>query len=84
MVTGREKMTRAGSGEGNEDVLEEEKARMREGELIKAIREPEVTGVVPVGKVRVVMGPGDAGGKEKGGGGAGKGKRGGKGSKKQR
>lgn len=84
MVTGREKEKRAGSGEGNEAMLEEEKVRMREGELIKALREPEVIGVVPVGKVRVVMGPGDAGGKGKGGGGAGKGKKGGKGSKKQR
>lgn len=84
MVTDREKKKRPGSGEGNEVMLEEEKVRIREGELIKAIREPEIIGVVPVGKVRVVMGPGEAGNKGKGGGGAGKGKRGGKGSKKQR
>ncbi|CAD6583981.1 MAG: hypothetical protein ASARMPREDX12_001495 [Alectoria sarmentosa] len=86
MVTDREKKKRPGSGEGNEAMLEEEKVEMREGELIKAIREPEIIGVVPVGKVRVVMGPGETGGKGKGGGGggAGKGKRGGKGSKKQR
>lgn len=84
MVTDSEKKTGPGSGEGNEAMLEEEMVRMREGELIKAIREPEIIGVVPVGKVRVVMGPGDAGGKEKAGGGTGKGKRGGKGSKKQR
>lgn len=84
MVTDREKKKRPESGEGSEAMLEEEKARIREGELIKAIREPEVVGVVPVGKVRVVMGPGDAGGKGKGGAGGGKAKRGGKGSKKQR
>ncbi|KAF6228332.1 hypothetical protein HO133_008062 [Letharia lupina] len=84
MVTEREKKKRPGSGEGDEAILEEETLRMREAQLIKAIREPEIVGVVPVGKVRVVMGPGEAGGKGKGGGGAGKGKRGGKGSKKQR
>lgn len=81
-VIDREKKKRLGSGEGNETMLVEEKVRSREAELIKAIREPEVIGVVPVGKVRVVMGAGDGGGKK--GGGAGKGKRGGKGNKKQR
>ena len=84
IVTGREKKKGPGSGEGGEAMLKEEKMRTREGELIKAIREPEIVGVIPVGKVKVVMGPGDAGGKVKGGGGAGKAKRGGKGSKKQR
>ena len=84
IVTDREKKKRPGSGEGNEAMLEEERVRIREGELIKAIREPEIVGVVPVGKVRVVMGPGEAGSKGKSVGGAGKGKRGGKGSKKQR
>jgi len=80
-----EKKRRPGSGDGNEAMMEEEKVRRREAELIRAIREPEVIGVVPVGKVRVVMGPGEAGAKGKGGGGGGgkgKGKRGGKGSKK--
>lgn len=84
MVTDREKKKRPGSGEGSEATFEEEKAMMREAELIKAIRESEVVGVVPVGKVRVVMTRGDAGGREKGGAEGGKGKRGGKGSKKQR
>ena len=83
MVTEREKKTRPGSGEGSEAMLKEEKVRTREGELIKAIREPEIVGIIPVGKVKVVMGPGEAGGKAKDGG-VGKAKRGGKGSKKQR
>ncbi len=83
IVIDREKR-RAGSGERDEAMFEEEKLRMREAELIKAIREPEVIGVVPVGKVRVVMGQGEVGGKGKDGEGAGKGKRGGKGTKKQR
>lgn len=84
MVTEREKKKRPSSGEGGEAMLKEEKVRTREGELIKAIREPEIIGVIPVGKVKVVMGSGEAGGKVTGGGGAGKAKRGGKGSKKQR
>lgn len=86
IVTQREKKKkkRPGSSEGDEAMLKEEKVRMREGELIKAIREPEVIGVVPVGKVRVIMGPGEASGQGNTGGGAGKGKRGGKGGKKQR
>lgn len=84
VVTDREKKKRLGAGEGNETMIEEEEVRMKEAELIRAIREPEVIGVVPVGKVRVVMGAGEAGGKGRGGGGAGKGKRGGKGSKRQR
>lgn len=83
VVTDREKKKRPGAGEGNEVMIEEEKGRKREGELIRAIRETEVIGVVPVSKVRVAMGAGVAGGKGKGGG-AGKGKRGGKGSKKQK
>ena len=79
-----EKKKRPGAGEGNEVMAEEEKVRRREGELIRALREVEVVGVVPVGKVRMVMGTGEAGGKGRGGGVAGKGKRGGKGGKKQR
>ena len=78
MIADREKKKRPGSGEGNEDMIREEKVRMREAELIKAIREPEVVGIVPVSKVRVMLGPGDASGKGKGGGGAGRGKRGGR------
>ena len=83
-VIEREKKKRSAHGEGDGAILEEEKTRMQEGELIKAIREPEVIGVVPVGKVRVVMGQGEVGAKGKWGGGAGKGKREGKGTKKQR
>ena len=84
MIADREKKKRPGAGEGNELMAEEEKVRRREGELIRALREVEIVGVVPVGKVRVVMGTGEAGSKGRGGGVAGKGKRGGKGGKKQR
>ncbi|KAL6714648.1 hypothetical protein ACLMJK_008073 [Lecanora helva] len=84
IVAQREKKRRPGSGEGNESMVEEQKVRTREADLIRAIREPEVIGAVPVGKVRVVTGPGEAGGRGKGSGGIGKGKRGGRGSKKQR
>lgn len=68
------------------DEREEDVERMwpREVELLRGWRETEVVNVVPVGKVRVMMGGGGgaAGGK---GGGQAKGKaRGGKGSKKQR
>ena len=76
---------RGGSGAGNEVMIEEEKIRRREAELIKAIRDVEVIGLVPVGKVRVLMGGGDknaAGGKG-GGGRGGKGNRG-KGSGKKK
>lgn len=57
----------------------------REAELIKAWREVEVIGVIPVKSVRVVMSGGGAGeGKGKGGGArGGKGGRGGKGSKRR-
>ena len=81
MVRDREKSGRFGRGEGNTVIVEEDKTRMREGELIKAIREPEVVGVIPVGKIRVV---GETGGKGMGGGGSRKGRTGGKGTKKQR
>ena len=81
IVRDREKSGRFGRGEGNTFVLEEEKTRMREGELIKAIREPEICGIIPVGKIKVV---GETGGKGKSGGGARKGTIGGKGTKEQR
>lgn len=84
VIADREKKKRPGAGEGDEMMAEEEKVRRREAELIRALREVEIVGVVPVGKVRVVMGTGEAGGKGRGGGVAGKGKRGGKGGKKQR
>ena len=80
IVRDREKSGRFGRGEGNTFIMEEEKTRMREGELIKAIREPEIIGIIPVGKIRVV---GETGGKGKGEGGARKGRTGGKGTKKQ-
>ncbi|KAL9124066.1 MAG: hypothetical protein Q9217_006571 [Psora testacea] len=82
MVTEGEKK-RLGSVEGKEPINEEEKIRRREGELIRAIREGEVVGVVPVGKVRVVMGSG-AKGEIGRGARADKGEKGGKGSKKRR
>lgn len=78
-----DKKKRAGSGDGNMNMVEEDKVRRREGELIRAIREPEIIGVIPVGKVRVMMGSVDGSSKAKGGGTAGKGRRGGKGSKRQ-
>ena len=68
----------------SEGMMGDERVRSREAELIKAIREKEVIGVVPVGKCRVIMGGGEKNNSRRGGGGAGKGKRGGKGSKKQR
>ena len=77
----REEKQRSGGG-GCGALTDEEKVRKREGELIKAIREPEVIGMVPVAKVRIVTGPGETGIKGKARGAAGKGRRGGKGSKK--
>lgn len=62
-----------------------EKIWPREAELLKAWREAEVVGVIPVKQVRVMMGGGSAGGggdKSKGGRG-GKSGRGGKGSKRR-
>ena len=81
-----EKRKRLGGGEGNDVMAAEEKVRKREGELIRAIRDVEVVGVVPVGKVRVVIGGGDktlGGNGGRGGSGAGRGKRGGKGGKRK-
>ena len=77
----REEKQRSGGG-GREALSDEEKLRKREGELIKAIREPEVIGMVPVARVRIVTGPGETGIKGKARGAAVKGRRGGKGSKK--
>ena len=62
----------------------EEALQSREAELIKAIREQEVIGVVPVGKCRVIMGGGEKTNSGRGAGGTGKGRRGREGSKKQR
>ena len=82
VITDREKKRKPGTGEVNQDMVEEDKVRKREAELIRAIREPEVIGTVPVGKVRIVTGVGQPGSKAIGG--AGKGRRGGRGSKRQR
>lgn len=84
-IADREKKRRPPKeGESGEPIGEEEKVRDREAELIKAIREQEVIGVVPVGKCRVIMGGVEKNSGGRGGTAAGKGKRGGKGSKKQR
>ncbi|KAL9581865.1 MAG: hypothetical protein Q9212_003640 [Teloschistes hypoglaucus] len=83
-IQDREKKKRPGAGEGNENMMEEEKVRRREGDLLRGLREQEVVGVVPVGKLRVVAGGEGSSAKGKGGGGVGKGKRGGRGSKKQK
>ncbi|KAL8762388.1 MAG: hypothetical protein Q9184_001602 [Pyrenodesmia sp. 2 TL-2023] len=79
----REKKKRPSAGEDNEVTMDEEKTRSQEGELLRGLREQEIVGVVPVGKVRVVMGAEGSGAKGKTGA-AGKGKRGGRGSKKKR
>ncbi|KAL8766757.1 MAG: hypothetical protein Q9209_006549 [Squamulea sp. 1 TL-2023] len=81
-IANHEKKKRPRAGEGNEVAVEEEEIRRREGQLIQGIKEVEVIGVIPVGKVRVVMGAAESSGRGKGGGGAAK--RGGRGSKKQR
>jgi len=59
-----------------------EKIWPREAELLKAFKETEVVGVIPVKSVRVMM-SGGGGDKGKGSKGSGKGGRGGKGSKKR-
>ena len=82
VITDGEKKQRPNSGHIYECVMEEEKLREREAELIRAIREPEVVGIIPVGKVRIQMGP-EVTAKGKGSA-VRKGKRGGKGSKRQR
>ncbi|KAI4152348.1 MAG: hypothetical protein LQ341_000722 [Variospora aurantia] len=86
VVETSEKKKRPGDGDGggNEAMMEEENLRRREGEILRGLREQEVIGVVPVGKVRVVMGVEGSGAKGKGGGALGKGKRGGRGSKRQK
>lgn len=84
-IAEREKKRQASQeGENGKTLGEEERMRSREAELIKAIREQEVIGVVPVGKCRVIMGGGEKNSSGRGGAAAGKAKRGGKGSKKQR
>ena len=63
-----------------EEGYEEEKLARREGELLKGLKEGEVVGVIPVGRLRVAVG-GSAGEKSRAAP-NGKGKRGGRGSKK--
>ncbi|KAK5705580.1 hypothetical protein LTR97_002699 [Elasticomyces elasticus] len=77
------KWNKDGSDAKKLDQKSEDRERIwpREAELIKAMREVEVVGVIPVKSVRVMMGSGDA---AKGKGGAkNKSSRGGKGSKKK-
>ncbi|KAL8781100.1 MAG: hypothetical protein Q9213_006158 [Squamulea squamosa] len=81
-IADREKKKRPGAVEGNEATMKEEEIQRREGQLIQGIKEVEVVGVIPVGKVRVIVGAEGFSGKGNGGGGAAK--RGGRGSKKQR
>ncbi|KAL8832386.1 MAG: hypothetical protein Q9191_000305 [Dirinaria sp. TL-2023a] len=59
-------------------LADDAKTKFREGELIKAIREQEVIGLLPVGKCRVIMGGGNSSNR-RGGAGAARGKRGEKG-----
>ena len=80
----REKRKKIDLTDTDSTMLEEEKMRRREGELLRAIREQEVVGLVPVNKCRVVMGSELAGGAKSKGASAGKGQRGGRGSKKQK
>lgn len=76
---------RAAEDETEAQFAEYEELRKREAELIKSLREQEVVGTVPVGKVRVVMGGGEATKGSGKGGGKGQGKgRSGRGSKKVR
>ena len=70
-------------GRMGEGAAAERELSSKEGELIKGLREPELVGIVPVGRCRVVLGSGEGSGKGKGSGGGAKGKRGGKGSKRQ-
>ncbi|KAL8653420.1 MAG: hypothetical protein Q9226_003854 [Calogaya cf. arnoldii] len=82
LITDREKKKRPGAGGGNEVMMKEEEIRRREWQLLQGLREVEVVGNIPVGKVRVVMGADGPGVRGKGA--KGPAKRGGRGSKKQR
>ena len=75
----KDKKTRAAGGTGEGAAVDEARLGSTEDELIRWLKEPELIGIVPVGKCRVILGSGEA--KNKGRGGA-TGKRGGKGSKK--
>jgi hypothetical protein len=85
-IAGFEKKKKAPPPGEGEEGREEEKMYAREAELVKLLRDVEVIGVVPVGKVRIVGGGGTGGGdRGKGGGkGSGKGGGGGKGGKRGR
>ena len=67
----------------NDERYAEEKLSRMEGELIRGLRDVEVVGVVPVGKVRTMIAGGGQGDKGKSGRGGKGGGRGGKGSKKR-
>lgn len=83
-LAGKDKRTLASGGTGERAATEEAKLGSTEVELIRGLQEPELIGIVPVGKCRVILGSGVGNNKGGGGGGGAKGKRGGKGSKKQR
>jgi hypothetical protein len=74
------------SQKGKVDEKSEDVERMwpREVELLKGWKPEEITNTLPVGKVRVMMSGGSAGGAAKGDRGKSGGGRGGKGNKKQR
>ena len=78
-IADRERKMRPPKPEGT-GLSDDAKVIVREAELIRAIREPEAIGLVPVGKCRVIMGSGHSSNQR--GAGAGRGRRGGKGSKK--
>lgn len=78
-LAGGEEVKRTPRGDAESDTVnEEENTRRREGELVRAIKEQDAVGVVPVAKCRIVAGPDSASSKGKV---SGKGKRGGKGGK---
>ena len=79
-----EKKRRSGPIENNEPMTQEAGLQDKERELLRALVEQEVIGVVPVGKMRVITGSEGAGKRGKGEVAASKGRRGGRGTKKQR
>ena len=76
-IVDREKKTRPLKKGEETGLSDDAKVMVQEAELIKAIREQEVIGLVPIGKCRVIMGGGSSSNKGRGAG-AGRGKRSGK------
>ncbi|KAL8805995.1 MAG: hypothetical protein Q9182_001652 [Xanthomendoza sp. 2 TL-2023] len=56
VIANHEKRKRPGAGGVKGATMEEERTRKREGQILQGIKEVEVVGVLPVSKVRVVMG----------------------------